>query len=192
MSKVDWDSCKADYRTGKFSNVVLGKKYGVSNVAIWKRAKKEVWPRDLASAVQQATKDALVRASVRAVRAANALTDEEVIAAATQENVAIVRLHRRDVRQMSELVELLRDQALAAATHRGSLGKIIDANTPATHHQKRAAMLKAVSLPAHAGVIRDLTTAAKNLITLERQAFNIGQEDGDGGSLEDWLAKLEP
>jgi hypothetical protein len=41
-------------------------------------------------------------------------------------------------------------------------------------------MLKAVSLPTHAGVLRDLSIAQKNLIYLERQAFNLNdKEDAD-------------
>jgi len=41
-------------------------------------------------------------------------------------------------------------------------------------------MMRAVSLPMHSGVIRDLSVAQKNLIGLERQAFGItdnGKQD---------------
>ncbi|MNG38877.1 hypothetical protein D3C84_1267350 [compost metagenome] len=50
-------------------------------------------------------------------------------------------------------------------------------------------MLKAVSLPLHAGVIRDLSTALKNLIPLERQAYNLDEVSSEE-SFEERLARL--
>ena len=38
-------------------------------------------------------------------------------------------------------------------------------------------MLKAVSLPQHASTVLNLTTALKNLITLERQAFGLDDKN---------------
>jgi hypothetical protein len=43
-------------------------------------------------------------------------------------------------------------------------------------------MLKAVSLPAHIVALKDLSTVLKNLIPLERQAFNVdAQPDTPAG-----------
>lgn len=39
--------------------------------------------------------------------------------------------------------------------------------------ERRAKLMKAVALPTHASTMRDLSTAMKNLMMLERQAFNV-------------------
>jgi len=46
-------------------------------------------------------------------------------------------------------------------------------------YTRRAAMLKAVSLSAHAAVLKDLATVYKTFIALEREAFNVddGKDD---------------
>lgn len=51
-------------------------------------------------------------------------------------------------------------------------------------------MLKAISLPSHAGVLRDLSTALKNLVPLERQAYNIKDELEQGSTYEQRLIQL--
>ena len=52
------------------------------------------------------------------------------------------------------------------------------------------AMLRAVGLGGRATVMRDLSTAAKNWIALERQAFSI--DDGDPGeSVTTTVRKIE-
>ncbi len=41
----DWEAIRADYATGAYSFQDLGTKYGISRIAIYKRAKKEEWQR---------------------------------------------------------------------------------------------------------------------------------------------------
>lgn len=189
--RIDWEGLKADYRVGRLSNVALAEKYGVTEGAIRKRARKEAWPRDLSDTVKRVTKETLVRDAVRKVRGGDAArTDEDIINAAAEESAAIVRGHRRDIATMASTVRLLGEQLQDVATHRERIAEVIVANTDPKEAAKRTAMMKAISLPAHAGVVRDLTVAAKNLVTLERQAFNIGERAEDDG-IESFLRRLE-
>lgn len=43
LTDEDWQKLKADWCTGHYSNRDLGERFGVSNVAITKRAQKEGW-----------------------------------------------------------------------------------------------------------------------------------------------------
>lgn len=71
------------------------------------------------------------------------------------------------------------------ADHIHDIEQAIDEDTKSDRDGKRkAAMLKAVSLPTRAGVMRDLSVALKNLIPLERQAFNLDEKD-KGPPIED-------
>lgn len=45
LSETEWDQLKADWCTDHYSNRDLGERYGVSNVAITKRAKNEGWEK---------------------------------------------------------------------------------------------------------------------------------------------------
>ena len=45
LSESEWDQLKADWCTDYYSNRELGERFGVSNVAITKRAKSEGWEK---------------------------------------------------------------------------------------------------------------------------------------------------
>lgn len=53
--QIDWIGIENEYRVGVFSVRMIGKLYGVSHVAIVKKAKKEHWQHDLAERVRQRT-----------------------------------------------------------------------------------------------------------------------------------------
>ncbi|MGG5810909.1 hypothetical protein [Falsiroseomonas sp. CW058] len=55
LTPEQWASLKAEWRTGSFSTNELGKKYGVDEKAIRKRAAREGWLRDLGDAVDART-----------------------------------------------------------------------------------------------------------------------------------------
>lgn len=43
--------------------------------------------------------------------------------------------------------------------------------------RRRTQLMRLVSLASHAGVLRDLSAAMKNLIPLERQAYNLDEQE---------------
>lgn len=189
--QINWDGIQAEYRAGNKSNVVLAASYGLSEAAIRKRAKRDGWQRDLSAAVKEATKEALVMDAVRRVRADDqARSDQDIIDAAAEESAGIVRRHRRDIGRLADTVRVLGEQLADAAESRERLIEIIKATSSPKAPKAAEAMRRAVSLPTHATVARDLTTAAKTLISLERQAFDLGGSEVDAG-IESWLKKLE-
>ena len=96
------------------------------------------------------------------------------IDAAVYTNVGTIETHRKDIKYARELVALLMAQLKDAAGSRDALQDLITENTDPG--AKRVAMLRAVALPVHASTLRDLSTALKNLIPLERQAYNIDEK----------------
>ncbi|WP_431484189.1 hypothetical protein [Pseudomonas solani] len=174
MSEVgpDWEAIHAEYRAGQLSNVMLGKKYGVTEGAIRKRAKAEGWQKDLADAVRQQVKEKLVRDEVRAPTA----RDREIVEAAATTGADVVRRHRRDISKGQGLVSVLFSQLEEAATNRAELEDAIEEETKNDETtRRRTQLMRLVSLASHAGVLRDLSAAMKNLIPLERQAYNLDE-----------------
>lgn len=179
--QYDWEAIEREYRLGQKSLRMLSKEFGPSPGTISKRANRpgEEWVQDKSTEVREKTRAALIKETPEGNTQGNTPTRED-IDRAVQTNVGLIREHRRDIGNGRALVELLAGQLRDAAESRDQLEDDIAEDTKEDNTiQRRARMMKAVSLPAHAGVLRDLTTALKNLIPLERQAFSL--DDGDGG-----------
>jgi hypothetical protein len=186
---TDWELIERDYRAGLLSLREIGKVHGVSDTAIRKKAKAAGWERDLTEKVNEKVRTELVRSQVRT---ANPQTEREIIEAAAATVVQVVRGHRKHITRQIELVDLLTEQLVDAAGDRENIEKAILAETITDENSKRyAAMMKAVSLPTHAGTIVSLTNALKTLIGLERQAFNVKDEvEASANPLADLMAQI--
>lgn len=179
---LDWESIETSYRAGVLSLRELGKQYSVSEGAIRKKAKAGGWKRDLTAKVQQQVRSELVRSEVR-TESQRTESERETVEQAAAAIVQLVRGHRKDLTRGRSLVAKLMEQLDVAADSRDELEALIEVETEPPEGAskaaeqammaKRKAMLAAVSLPSHAGVLRDLANVLKSLIPLERQAFNV-------------------
>ena len=188
MSKpaIDWEAVEREYRAGQLSNRMIAEKHGISDTAIRKRAKAQGWSKDLTEKVRQEVRSQLVRAEVRTP----SVSDREVIEVAAATGAQVVRTHRKDIRTAADIVGLLMGQLLDAASNREELSEAIEEETAndETGH-RRAKLYRAISLQSHAAIVRDLSTAAKNLVQLERQAYNLDDQQHEE-TYEDRLRRL--
>ena len=182
--QTDWEAIEAEYRSGTISNSELGRKYDVSEGAIRKRAKAQGWTKDLTEKVQTAVRDKLVRAEVREVNArTSSRTDAEIIEAAAETAVQVVQIHRRDVRNGRTICAALFAELQDTSANRELIAECIESETQDDlSPTRRNQMMKAVSLPTRARAMLDLSAAMKNLVAVERQAFNLDdkQDKQDG------------
>lgn len=166
----DWEGIEKEFRSGQLSIREIARRYGLTDGAIRKKAKECLWQRDLVQEVRDAVRTKLVREEVRITDA----TDREIIEAAATRGAEVVRIHRSDIRAGQAVVAKLSKQLFEAIGVREDLEKeVVAATKGAKGWSRREKMLRAISIPSHAGVIRDLSVALKNLIPLERQAFNL-------------------
>lgn len=183
---IDWQAVEREYRAGQLSNRMLAERHGCSDTAIRKRAKSHGWTKDLSDTVRKAVRSELVRTEVRTPNA----TEREVIEVAAATGAQVVRTHRKDIRTAADLVSLLMGQLIDAAQNRDEIEREIDDETADDDTTaRRNRMKRAISLPSHAATIRDLTTAAKNLVALERQAYNLDETNMEE-TYEERLARL--
>ena len=182
--QTDWEAIEAEYRSGTISNSELGRKYDVSEGAIRKRAKAQGWTKDLTEKVQTAVRDKLVRAEVREANArTSSRTDAEIIEAAAETAVQVVQIHRRDVRNGRTICAALFAELQDTSANRELIAECIESETQDDlSPTRRNQMMKAVSLPTRARAMLDLSAAMKNLVAVERQAFNLDdkQDKQDG------------
>lgn len=178
--KADWETVEKDYRAGILSIREIAKQHAVSEGAIRKKAKLGDWQRDLTDKVREKVRAELVRTEVRNVNAQDKVrTEREIVDGAAATVVHVVREHRKDIATGRGIVSLLMSQLIDVAGQRSEFEQAIEIETADDKTtERRNKLMKAVSIPMHAATVRDLSTAMKNLIGLERQAFNInGSED---------------
>jgi hypothetical protein len=191
----DWELAERLYRAGQLSNVQIAAQIGITEGALRKRAKRDGWAKDLTEKVQKAVKTRLVRDEVRTADAgAAARTEREIIEQAAENAVAVVRSHRKDLTAGQNTLALLFAQLQDAAANRDGeldeMAKQVAAEEGMFAASALARFRKLLSLPTHAGVIRDLSTAMKNFQALERIAWGLNEKDDAPPDYEKQLKEL--
>ncbi|EPK5543380.1 hypothetical protein MKR04_21785 [Klebsiella sp. K4-38] len=183
MSKPDWEAIETAYRAGVMSLREIASQHGISEGAIRKRAKRDDWSRDLAAKVKERADDLVRKAEVRKqVRTETALS-ERVLIEATAEVVAAVRMeHRGDIRRAREITNALFDELGAECADVDSLRKLGELMlSPDENGRDKLNEIyhSIISMPERVKAVKALSEALKNLIGLERQAYDIDGPEGD-------------
>ncbi|MCZ9597513.1 hypothetical protein K9J11_19195 [Klebsiella quasipneumoniae] len=183
MSKPDWEAIETAYRAGVMSLREIASQHGISEGAIRKRAKRDDWSRDLAAKVKERADDLVRKAEVRKqVRTETALS-ERVLIEATTEVVAAVRMeHRGDIRRAREITNALFDELGAECADVDSLRKLGELMlSPDENGRDKLNEIyhSIISMPERVKAVKALSEALKNLIGLERQAYDIDGPEGD-------------
>lgn len=132
---VDWGGLEGDYCAGALAIREIARWYGVTPAAIRKRAKKHGWQRKAATVAVE--RDPVVRAPVEPIAAA-------------------------DVPQRArELAGRMVGELDAVTAHHGELEDMICAEE--SDPRRRAALLKAISLPERAMTLKNLSQTLKTL-----------------------------
>ncbi|HBR2172141.1 TPA: hypothetical protein MH263_13140 [Klebsiella pneumoniae] len=183
MAKPDWEAIESAYRAGLMSLREIASQHGISEGAIRKRAKRDDWSRDLAAKVKERADDLVRKAEVRKqVRTETALS-ERVLIEATAEVVAAVRMeHRGDIRRAREITNALFDELGAECADVDSLRKLGEFMlSPDENGRDKLNEIyhSIISMPERVKAVKALSDALKNLIGLERQAYDIDGPEGD-------------
>jgi hypothetical protein len=193
---VDWEAIEGMYRAGLLSVREIARSHGISHTAIQKRAKADGWARDLTAKVRQQVATALVATEVAT---ADTATERQIVEAAATQIITLVREHRGQISRNRVMVDKLMGQLEVAAEHRDLLEEIIDEvedGSTGASTKRREALMRAVALPSHAGVLKSLADTLKTVIGLEREAFNVSAAtseppvDSDEVRLDRLLAKI--
>lgn len=183
MAKPDWEAIESAYRAGLMSLREIASQHGISEGAIRKRAKRDDWSRDLSAKVKERADDLVRKAEVRKqVRSEQALS-ERVLIEATAEVIATVRMeHRGDIRRAREITNALFDELGAECADVGALRKLGELMfEPDDNGRDRLNEIyqSIINLPERVKSVKALSDALKNLISLERQAYDIDGPEGD-------------
>jgi predicted DNA-binding protein YlxM (UPF0122 family) len=183
MTKPDWEAIESAYRAGLMSLREIASQHNISEGAIRKRAKRGDWSRDLAAKVKERADDLVRKAEVRKqVRAENSFS-ERVLVEATAEVIATVRMeHRGDIRRAREITNSLFDELGAECADVESLRKLGEMMLDPDENGRdrlNEVYQSIISMPERVKSVKALSDALKNLIGLERQAYDIDGPEGD-------------
>ena len=177
-NSIDWVQIERDYRKTDLSIRELARWYGLSDKAIRLKAKAGGWVRPGADAPQE-TPQAPQPVAVFVERVTTPLTAEN-----TKPEAIVGRGRNLVLRMLDELD--------TTTSHIGEMQEQIEeAASGSSNAARRAAMMKAVDLPARAGTLRALALALKTFAETadaggkkaraeeEAKAAGLGSEWGD-------------
>lgn len=183
MAKPDWEAIESAYRAGLMSIREIASLHGITHGAINKRAKRDGWERDLKAKIK-AKADALVsKREVSSKVSTETATNERILIEANAEVIANVRMeHRGDIRRAREITNVLFDELGAECADVAALEKLGELMLdPDDKGQDKLNEIyrKVISLPERVKSVKALSESLKNLIGLERQAYDIDGPTGD-------------
>lgn len=186
MAKLDWEAIESAYRAGLMSLREIASQHNISEGAIRKRAKRDDWSRDLQAKVKERSDDLVRKAEVRKqVRTESALS-ERVLIEATAEVISSVRMeHRGDIRRARDITNALFDELGTECADVGALRKLGEMMLePDDNGRDKLNEIyhSIISMPERVKAVKALSDALKNLIGLERQAYDIENGIDDSGS----------
>ncbi|WP_419792567.1 hypothetical protein ACN09C_14680 [Serratia fonticola] len=183
MTKPDWEAIESAYRAGLMSLREIASLHSISEGAIRKRAKRDDWSRDLSAKIKERADDLVRKQEVRKqVRTENALS-ERVLIEASAEVIATVRMeHRGDIRRAREITNALFDELGAECADIAALeklGELMAAPDDNGRDKLNEIYHAVIGMPERVKAVKALSDALKNLIGLERQAYDIDGPEGD-------------
>lgn len=179
--ETDWEAVEGAYRAGLLSLREMSQEYGVSHVAIKKRADKEGWTRDLTAKIK-AKADALVNSrEVNSEVNSKPLVNESEIVNANAEVIASIRLsHRKDISRSRGLVMKLLSELEISTDNIDvfeKLGELMfDPEEKTGRDRLNEAYQKVISMAGRTKTMKDLADSLKTLVALERQAYGLDTE----------------
>jgi hypothetical protein len=184
MAKYDLEAIEADYRADLLSNRAVSTKHGCSEASIRKWALKFGWQKDLSGKVKNATKAKLTKAVAETAPKAKErepntpLSDEEIIEEASNVAVDVITRHRVRAGEYQDIVEMY-GKELRNQLESGKLKVLAPNGDP---------MEIDIPLEYVGKCLNSATQSFERLVKLERQAYNLG--DQQDSSYEDDLEAL--
>lgn len=180
--KVDWEAIEREYRAGQLSVREIGRQHSIPESTIRKKAKAEGWSRDLTERVKEAVRSELVRSEgAEAMREGCVQEEKEIVKAAAARTIKLVQIHRADAKMQRQILADLIGELKARLSVIKEVRKVEvseETGKPLCLSPFTLDELKDTS-----AISRNASTALKNLVTIERQAYglDVKGDDGEGG-----------
>lgn len=180
----DWERIEQLYRAGLLSVREIAAACGVSHTAIQKKAKALGWERDLQAKIKAKADSLVAKAEVAKEVATETLATERGIVDANAKVIADIRIgHRTDIGRYRRLANKLLEELEGLTDNRDlfeQLGELLLSPDDNGMDRLNDLYRKVIDLPNRTKVMKELGETLKNLITLERQAYGLANDDAGG------------
>lgn len=203
MSKVaDWSIIEKDYRAGRKSLRTIADEHGVTEGAIRKRAKRDLWSRDLDEKIRQRTQEKVRKQVVRkAGTQVDARTEKEVVERYSDAAASVDEIQRDDVKlaidnsrsQLSELVTL-GDPKFREALE--GIAEAFDESGPTPNggwktDKNNELYRYIISLAGRVRMAKEIAASHGVYLPLQRKIFGLDVEKKSVGEFEEMLRRVQ-
>ena len=191
--QFDWEAIEKEYRAGQLSIREIGRQLGPAAQTIIDRAKRKGWTRDLSSKVKQSIKAKLIKADTDtstdkkadkgvSVDKDNATSEKDIIDTASDRGVSVILLQRQDINKLKKEEQRILDD----------LGDNPTKLYLAQYQGKIIKKTVGLTVSEQASALQALANVQHKRIALERQAFGLDDDKGEGvnDSLEEILKSV--
>lgn len=178
---VDWERIQIQYRAGALSlREIAALHPGTNHVQITRRAKKEGWTRDLS----EQTRIAASQVVLNSVAGSN-LTEEQIIAQGANAILRVKQLHRRGISKTRRTLRKLMDEVAEQTSNKRLFEQLGDLMSDPEGNKDKLNEIyhKCLSLPSRVDSARKLASALKDVVDMERKAYNIDAEPTTGANV---------
>jgi len=185
--EVDWTALEVDYRANMKSMRQLAAEYGISTARIGQVADERSWVRDLAAKIAAKTQAKLDRSILDTKLDNEASSNKRQLEGAVVEANAELRVNvqlsqRKDIQRSRHLAMALLEELEVQTSDVGALhdlGDMLRKEDDKGADKLNDLYHKIISMPGRVDSMKKLSETLKNLIALERQAYNINGGEGD-------------
>lgn len=197
----DWEAIERHYRAGLMSLREIAAADGnVTEGAIRKRAKRDLWTRNLAAKIQQKADELVRKEQAYQVREPGTQltpsTERQEVESSAQV-VANVRLsHQGDIGRARRLFQSLLGEIEDVSTKDGQslieqLANAIDCDDDDERQKRiRQSIERVCSMTGRVDNAKKLTEMLEKLVRMEREAFGIKDDQASTNATDDLLMKL--
>lgn len=193
---IDWEAIEKHYRAGLKSLRAIGEEYGITEAAIRKRAKRDLWTRNLEEKIQLRAQEKVRKALVR--KPGTQLTRESETRTIEDYStvVSAVDLRQREDVQMAMdtargmLVELASLSRPEFASMLEEIAVEFDESGPMFKDKANELYRYIISLPGRIKMAKELAATHGVYVPLQRKIYKLDDDTSNKSSVDDLLERI--
>lgn len=190
--EINWSDVEIDYRAAVKPLRLIAEEHGITEGAIRKRAKRDLWTRDLQEKIRQEAQARIENETAN--KAGKAKNERQIIQVNAEIQKDIVLTHRSDIGRARKLTMQLMEELEAVTNSQeliAQLNALLNTADEDDVMNKGAEVLKKVmSLGNRSSTLKALVDSLKSLIPLEREAFGVDDKKGQQSPVDDAVKRI--
>lgn len=193
---VDWVAIEKHYRAGLKSLRTIGEEYGVTEAAIRKRAKRDLWTRSLEEKIQARAQEKVRKALVRKPGTQVTPETEKRTIEEYSTVVSTVDLRQREDVQMAldNAIGMLRELvALANPNFRAALewmAENFDETSPTFKDRANETYRYIIDIAGRVKMAKDLAAVHGVYVPMQRKMYRLDDDDAKKSTVDDLLEAI--